>query len=96
MCGTCAQPPHDTGDAYQQAMAALEIIEKALNTAGARFVDVVRSVVCITDAAHAAGVIRAHGKTFGDILPVSTMVVVAALLKPHLVVEIEAYAIISS
>lgn len=95
VAGTCAQPPHDAGDAYEQAMGALEIIETALVAAGASFKDVVRTVVYITDTSHADGVTRAHGETFGDILPASTMVVVAALLKPHLVVEIEAYAILS-
>ena len=47
--------------------------------------DVVRTVVYITDTA--------HGETFGAIMPASTLVVIAALLKPNLVVEIEAYAV---
>ena len=94
VAGTCAQPPHDQGDAYEQATGALQIIAKALAEAGASLGDVVRTVVYITDTAHAAGVTRAHGEAFGEILPASTLVVVAALLKPHLVVEIEAYAIL--
>ena len=94
VAGTCAQPPQDRGDAYEQAKGALQIIAKALAEAGASLDDVVRTVVYITDAAHAAGVTRAHGEVFGAILPASTLVVIAALLKPHLVVEIEAYAIL--
>ena len=94
VAGTCAQPPQDRGDAYEQAKGALQIIAEALAEAGASLGDVVRTVVYITDAAHAAGVTRAHGEVFGAILPASTLVVVAALLKPHLVVEIEAYAIL--
>ena len=94
VAGTCAQPPHDQGDAYEQAKGALQVIAKALAEAGASLGDVVRTVVYITDTAHAAGVTRAHGETFGEILPASTLVVVVALLKPHLVVEIEAYAIL--
>ena len=94
IAGTCAQPPGDRGDAYEQAKGALQIIAEALAEAGASLGDVVRTVVYITDAAHAAGVTRAHGEVFGAILPASTLVVVAALLKPHLVVEIEAYAIL--
>lgn len=94
VAGTCAQPPHDQGDAYEQAKGALQIIAKALAEAGASLGDVVRTVVYITDTAHAAGVTRAHGEAFGEILPASTLVVVVALLKPHLVVEIEAYAIL--
>ena len=94
VAGTCAQPPQDRGDAYEQAKGALQIIAEALAEAGASLGDVVRTVVYITDAAHAAGVTRAHSEVFGAILPASTLVVVAALLKPLLVVEIEAYAIL--
>lgn len=94
VAGTVAQPPHDQGDAYAQAKGALGIIEKALGEAGASLSDVVRTVVYITDTAHAEGITRAHGETFGEIRPASTLVAIAALLKPHLVVEIEAYAIL--
>ena len=93
VAGTCAQPPHDHGDAYQQAKSALAIIESALAELGAGLGDVVRTVVYITDTAHGEGVTRAHGETFGAFMPASTLVVIAALLKPNLVVEIEAYAI---
>ena len=54
-----------------------------------------RTVVYITGAEHADGVTRAHGEAFGGVMPASTMVVIAALLKPNLFVEIEAYAILS-
>ena len=93
VAGTCAQPPHDHGNAYQQARSALAIIEDAFAELGASLEDVVRTVVYITDTDHGEGVTRAHGETFGRIMPASTLVVVAALLKPNLVVEIEAYAI---
>ena len=92
--GTCAQPPHDIGDAYEQAVGALQIIEIALTEAGGSLANVVRTVVYITGLEHANGVTRAHGETFRDIKPASTAVVVAALLKPNLVVEIEAYAVV--
>lgn len=96
VAGTCAQPPHDQGDAYEQAKGALGIIAKALDETGASLEDVVRTVVYITDVDHADGVTRAHREVFGEILPASTLIVIAALLKPHLVVEIEAYAILPS
>ena len=95
VAGTCAQPPHDTGDAYEQASAALKIIANALTQADASLSDVVRTVVYITDTQHADGVTRAHGEVFRNIMPASTMVVIRELLKPSLVVEIEAYAIVS-
>ena len=96
VAGTCAQPPHDTGDAYEQAIASLRIIEKSLTEVGASNSDVVRTVIYITGYKHAEGVITAHGEVFQDIMPASTMVVIAGLLKPNLVVEIEAYAILSN
>ena len=93
VAGTCAQPPHENGDAYEQAKGALGIIGKALQEADTSFEHVVRTVVYITDIKHAGGVTRAHSETFDKIRPAPTMVVVAELLKSNLVVEIEAYAV---
>jgi len=85
----------DGADAYEQASNVLTIITNALAEAGAGPEHVVRTVVYVTDmAAHADGVTKAHGETFGDIRPASTLVAVSALLRPELVVEIEAYAIL--
>ena len=73
--------------------SARAIIEGALTELGASLEDVVRTVVYITDTDHGEGITRAHGEIFGGIMPASTLVVVTALLKPNLVVEIEAYAV---
>ncbi len=94
VAGTCAQAPHTTGDAHEQSTAALGIIGKALDEAGASFSDVVRTVVYVTDMADMDAVARAHSAVFGEIKPASTLVQVAALGHPDLVVEIEAYAIL--
>lgn len=96
IAGTTAQPPHDKGDAYEQAAAALQIIRKALIEAGSDFKDVVRTVVYVTDMKYAEGVTRAHSEIFREILPASTLVAISGLAKPHLVVEIEAYAILQN
>ena len=81
-------------DAYDQARRCLEIIEGALRQAGASLADVVRTRVYLTDVAAWAGVARAHGEAFADVRPASTMVVVAALLDPAWLVEVEAEAIV--
>lgn len=82
-------------DAYEQAANVLSIIKNALAEAGAGLQHVVRTVVYVTDMdAHAEGVTKAHGEAFGEIRPASTLVAVTALLRPELVVEIEAYAIL--
>jgi enamine deaminase RidA (YjgF/YER057c/UK114 family) len=77
-----------------QAKRCLEIILEALDRAGAKPADVVRTRVYITDAAHADAVGKAHGAVFGDVKPASSMVVVAGLLDPRWKVEIEAEAVV--
>jgi enamine deaminase RidA (YjgF/YER057c/UK114 family) len=81
-------------DAAAQATRCIEIIVAALADAGAKTSDVIRTRMFITDAAHADAVGRAHGEAFGDVRPAATIVVVAALLDPRWVVEIEAEAIV--
>ena len=80
--------------AYEQARLCLEIIGRALEQAGARFEDVVRTRVYVTDPAHFEGVGRAHGEVFSDIRPANTTVV-SALLDPAWKVEMDVDAILS-
>lgn len=81
-------------DPEVQAERCLEIILGALAQAGARREHVVRTRVYLTHAADWEAVGRAHGRTFGDVRPAATMVVVAALLDPRWKVEIEAEAVL--
>ncbi len=90
--GTCAPASHEESDAYGQARAALEIIEKALGEAGAAPDDVVRTVVYLRDIADAEQVARAHLEMFGKVRPASTLIQVTSMLRPWQRVEIEAYA----
>jgi enamine deaminase RidA (YjgF/YER057c/UK114 family) len=46
----------------------------------------------VTDRAHADAVGRAHGEVFGAVRPVATMVIVAGLLDPAMLVEVEVEA----
>ncbi len=84
-------PPED---AYGQARLCLEIIGGALEEAGARFDDVVRTRLYLVDAADYEDVARAHGEVFSEIRPASTAIVVKALLDPRWRVEIEADAVL--
>jgi enamine deaminase RidA (YjgF/YER057c/UK114 family) len=86
-----ADPP---SDAYGQTRRCLEIVLAALAEAGAGPEDVVRTRMYLTRADDIDDVGRAHGEVFGDVRPATTGVVVAALLDPRWLVEIEADAII--
>lgn len=79
-------------DPEAQARRCLEIIQSALHDVGVSLHDVVRTRIYLTDAADWEAVGRAHGEVFGAIRPASTMVVIAALLRPEWRVEIEADA----
>jgi len=80
---------------YGQAKRCLQIIVGALLEVGASPADVVRTRIFLTAAEHWDEVGRAHGEVFGEIRPASAMVVVASLLDPRWLVEIEADALIA-
>jgi enamine deaminase RidA (YjgF/YER057c/UK114 family) len=86
-----ADPP---ADAYGQAKRCLEIIVAALSEAGAGPEDVVRTRVYLTRREDFDDAYRAHGEVFGTIRPATAGLVVAGLLDPRWLVEIEADAII--
>jgi enamine deaminase RidA (YjgF/YER057c/UK114 family) len=81
-------------DAGAQARRCFEIIEVALEEAGATLRDVVRTRMYLTTADAADAVSEVHGQLLGDVRPAATMVVVAGLLDPAWKVEIEAEAVV--
>ncbi|HLT45793.1 MAG TPA: RidA family protein [Rubricoccaceae bacterium] len=84
-------------DAYGQAKQALAIIEAALGALGATLGDVVRTRLYVVDAARDAEAVgRAHGEAFGHVRPAATLVEVGALIRPDLLVEIEAEAYVEA
>jgi enamine deaminase RidA (YjgF/YER057c/UK114 family) len=82
------------GDARAQTLRALEIVKKALAQAGAQLSDVVRTRMFVTDIDQWEAIGNAHGEVFREIRPASTMVEVKRLIRPDLLVEIEADAVI--
>jgi enamine deaminase RidA (YjgF/YER057c/UK114 family) len=79
-------------DPYAQARHALTIVEDTLVQLGSALTEVVRTRMYVVDIRHWPAVVRAHGEVFGAIRPVATLVQVAALIDPRLLVEIEAEA----
>jgi enamine deaminase RidA (YjgF/YER057c/UK114 family) len=77
------------GDVAAQARAVFAIIERALDEGGFALTDVVRTRMFVTDMALSGELSAVHGAVFGDIRPAATMVAVAGLMDPTLLVEIE-------
>lgn len=81
------------GDAYQQAMTIFSIIESALQKTGANLDNVVRTRIFLKNTDDWQAVGKAHGEVFKNVKPASTMVV-AQMIHPDMLVEIEATAMV--
>ena len=81
-------------DPSVQARRCWDIALDALARVGGGVDDVVRTRQFLTPVADPDAVAAVHGEVFGAVRPASTMLVVAALLDPRWVVEVELDAVI--
>ncbi|MGQ5516291.1 RidA family protein [Halococcus saccharolyticus] len=81
-------------DPYEQTVHALSNVERALEDADAAIGDVVRTRLYVTDIDDWEAIGAAHREVFGDVRPATSMVEVARLIDPDLLVEVEATAVV--
>jgi len=84
------------GDLYRQTRLTLDTIFAALAEAGGTPADLVYTKTYFTDLSRMADYTRAWLEAFGDVRPTSTTLGIPALLRPEMLVEIEAEAIIGA
>ena len=80
------------GDAEAQTTQAIANVAQALEALGVGLADVVRTRMFVTDISRWEEYGRAHGAAFGEVMPATSMVGVAALVDPRMLVEVEAVA----
>jgi 2-iminobutanoate/2-iminopropanoate deaminase len=84
------------GTPYGQARQCLLKIRRMLKAVGCSMKDVVKITVYVTDIGMRPDLVRARSEFFSAPMPCSTLVQVAALAEPRLVIEIDATAVIQS
>ena len=83
---------HD-GDAAAQARTAFAVALQALDRAGFDRADIVRTRVFVVDVvANGDLVAQVHGEVFADVRPALSLIGIAGLVDPRMLVEVEVEA----
>jgi enamine deaminase RidA (YjgF/YER057c/UK114 family) len=84
------------GDMYRQTRATMDTILAALARAGGTAGDIVYTKTFLTQLGKADEYTRAWLEALGDVRPTSTLLGIPALVRPELLVEIEAEAVLGA
>ena len=79
-------------DVTSQTRNCFKTIEAALADGGFAMADIVRATYYITDGNNADAVLAVCGEVLSDIRPAATILVVAGLYRPEMMVEVEVTA----
>jgi enamine deaminase RidA (YjgF/YER057c/UK114 family) len=79
-------------DVTSQSRNCFKTIEAALKESGFAMADIVRATYYVTDAKNIDAHFAVCGEVLGDIRPAATLLVVTALARPEMKVEIEVTA----
>jgi enamine deaminase RidA (YjgF/YER057c/UK114 family) len=82
------------GDITAQATQVFENLKKALAAVGADLSQIAKITVFVTDPRFREPLAEVRARYLGNNLPASTLVTVAALATPDLLIEIEAIAVV--
>lgn len=82
------------GDAYLQTKKIIEIIKDVLLSENLSLENVVRTRIFVKNIENWRDIAKAHHESFGDILPVASMIEVSGFIDKEILVEIEVTAMI--
>ena len=84
------------GDVYRQTRATMDTIFGALAEAGGAPGDLVYTKTFLTDLGRAAEYTRAWLEALGDVRPTSTLLGIPGLMRPEMLIEVEAEAVLGA
>jgi len=85
---------HGVGDPAAQAEQAMACVKQLLEEAGGKLEHICKVTIYLTDPRYREAVYNVIGKWLKGVYPVSTGLVVQALAKPEMVMEIDVDAVI--
>ncbi len=85
---------HGIGDPAQQADMAMSCVQRLLEEAGSRLEHICKITIYLTDPRYREPVYNVVGRWLKGVHPVSTGLVVQALAKPEMLMEIDVDAVI--